>query len=133
MSIEINVDLGDTLARLDSILQNVESGITSVEVATIDMMEDMVIMAEQIWDAQGPHIYETGVLRGSIHYEGSFPQFQFIADATNDRGQQYARWIEFGTSKMQAQPFMWPAVYEALAVHIPMIKADFQVAIKGER
>lgn len=31
------------------------------------------------------------------------------ASAKDDKGRDYAAWVEFGTSKNQAAPFFWPA------------------------
>lgn len=48
---------------------------------------------------------DTGRLRSSIHVEQISPTSIFVGTDV-----YYAGYVEFGTSKMQAQPFMRPAI-----------------------
>jgi HK97 gp10 family phage protein len=66
----------------------------------------------------------SGKLRDSIRLEGGNLNYNFIADATNLRGQPYAVYLEMGTVKMPAQPFMVPALEQAFA--------NFEVGIKED-
>ena len=58
---------------------------------------------------------DTGTLKNSIvaRPDDSRPHTWIVAD-----GVTYGFWLEFGTSKMAARPFMLPAV-EAVAANIP--------------
>jgi len=58
---------------------------------------------------------DSGKLRESIRLEGENLNYRFIADATNLRGQPYAAYLELGTVRMPAQPFMVPALEQAFA------------------
>jgi len=66
----------------------------------------------------------TGALSESIHVQGSFPEYRIIADALDTQGKPYGPFVELGTSKQQAQPFMWPAVRDGIGMYGPRMTSQ---------
>lgn len=59
--------------------------------------------------------YQTGALKGSVNGKKvGNTKLEFTAPATNSKGKQYGQYVENGTGKGPAQPFMHPAVKESL-------------------
>ena len=106
MIVNIYVDAAEAFYRLREIMENCEGIPEAIEDPSTEMMDSMVALAQYYCPI------DTGRLQSSIHYIGNFPDFILIANAVNPQGQAYAGYVEFGTSKMAAQPFMWPAVRE---------------------
>ncbi len=125
-SIVIIINTSDTLAKLDEILKNVDKSQDIIEFDADEMVNEIVLRAR----SNAP--YMTGQLAESIHAEGSFPSYTVVVDAQNEYGQFYAQYVEFGTSKQEAQPFLWPAVHEVVAEYRRKISQDFKRAIMGE-
>ena len=127
MSIElkVNVNLGDSLVKLDEILRRVEDFTSVVEFDADEMVNDIII------GAKGAVPVDTGMLRESIRAEGSFPNYVIIADAEDKYGTQYGPFVEYGGSKQEAQPFLWPVIYEAVRVYKGIILRDFRKVMKG--
>jgi HK97 gp10 family phage protein len=79
-----------------------------------DMLEDLlresldVVVAE----AKENSPVRTGKLKESIRWEPGFEEMSayILADATNEQGQGYTRYPEFGTSTQEAQYFVSGAV-----------------------
>jgi hypothetical protein len=86
MSIElkVNVNLGDSLAKLDEILRRVEDFTSVVEFDADEMINDIII------GAKGVAPVDTGMLRESIMAEGSFPSYTIVVDVP------YAAYVEYG-------------------------------------
>ena len=65
---------------------------------------------------------DTGRLRSSIHSQRALgdPMTWYVGD-----GVHYGIYVEFGTSKMYAQPFLVPAVYQSL----PIYEAELQTIL----
>ena len=126
MSITVTVDASDTLLKLDEILKNADRIQDVIEFYAYTMINDIVLQARS--DAP----LKTGRLSESIHSEGSYPSYTIIADAKNEYGQFYAKYVEEGTSKMEAQPYLWPAIYEGIAEFKSKISQDLKKAIIGE-
>lgn len=103
-NVEIEMDSSGALARLDRYLHNIRDYPNIVDEEFTKGVEAMVSLAAYYC----PKL--TGRLSRSIRYEGTSPNFKLIADAVNDLGQPYAAYVEFGTSRQAAQPYMWPAV-----------------------
>lgn len=69
--------------------------------------------------ARGNAPVDTGTLRDSGHLEhagdpdytasASEPGVDIVFDAADPRGHHYAAWVELGTSRAPAQPFLLPA------------------------
>ena len=106
MSVEI--DSSGAIARLNEFMQNFMQVNTVLEEDVNDGVEMMVETARILVPVA------TGNLRDSIHYEGSFPNYSIVVDAQNEYGQYYGYYVEWGTSKMGAQPFLWPAINAVL-------------------
>jgi HK97 gp10 family phage protein len=116
MSWNISIDTSEVMTRLERILSNIEQVPQIVDEDIMKGMENMVIIA------QGLCPIDTGRLRDSIRAEGAYLEFEFIADAQNEQGEFYGGYVEYGTSRAPAQPFMWPAI-EAVMVDLrPMIR-----------
>ena len=119
MELKVNVNLGDSLAKLDEILRRVEDFTSVVEFDADEMINDIII------GAKGVAPVDTGMLRESIMAEGSFPSYTIVVDVP------YAAYVEYGTSKMEAQPYLWPVIYEAVRVYKYIILRDFRKVMKG--
>ncbi len=62
----------------------------------------------------------SGALRNSIHTEGGGGTFEVIAQSTEGGApRDYAHFVEYGTSKMNAQPYMMPAYVMGIATDLP--------------
>lgn len=81
--------------------------------------EEVVAMAKELCPV------ESGALRNSITATVSRTETGVTAQVTCKKG--YGKYVEYGTSKMPARPFMYPAAraYEA------KIKAQIAAAIRG--
>lgn len=86
------------LRRAGSIKQAIASGEVWEEAATKWAKEDFIPVAKQACP-----VGETGALRDSINYEVNPKQVRVFAE------KEYATFVENGTSKQKAQPFMRPA------------------------
>ena len=72
--------------------------------------------------------YETGKLRSSItHRTESYNTIVFVAPATNTVGKPYGQYVEFGTGRGPAQPFLVPAVKESLG----LVKDNIMKELRG--
>ena len=74
--------------------------------------------AELILDAAKDNApVDTGALRDSGHIDekdgGQWYEIIFDAPVLNGDGTSYASWVENGTSKMDAQPYLRPAILAA--------------------
>ena len=125
LNLHVKIDMHDTLAKLDQILRNIENSTSVVETTADEMVDYMAIVAQEYCPVR------TGQLQESIRVEGGFPSYSIVADATDKYGVEYGPFVEFGTSLQEAQPFLWPAINEGLAVYIPIIRANFRAVIKG--
>jgi len=70
--------------------------------------------------------YQTGRLRSSITTEAQGKDTVIVAPHT-----EYAQYVEFGTYKMAAQPYMKPGFEQSRQPAIDHIKAKLAAAIKG--
>ncbi len=100
----IEMDTSGALAKLDSFLQNFMEVNKVVEEVTDDALDLIIETARVLCPV------DTGLLRDSIHGEGSFPNYEIVVDAQNESGQFYGFFVEWGTSKQGPQPFLWPAI-----------------------
>ena len=93
MSIElkVNVNLGDSLAKLDEILRRVEDFTSVVEFDADEMINDIIM------GAKGVAPVDTGMLRESIMAEGSFPSYTIVVDVP------YAGYVEYGCLSCKSQ------------------------------
>jgi len=75
---------------------------------------------------------DTGRLRDSIRYEGGNREYTIIADPKNpNTGRGYAVYVETGTSKMPAQPYMRPALDQVMPKLVEMLKGDLERIVTG--
>lgn len=65
---------------------------------------------------------KTGALRDSIHVEGSGSESTVVV------GMNYGSYVEYGTSRMGAQPFFWPA----LEANRPVYLAAWRSILAGQ-
>ena len=121
MNVTIEVDASHAIARLEEWISKIAEAESVIEPHFTSGVEAMVALA-QYYCPKGA----TGNLATSIHYEGSYPDYVLVADAVNKYGQPYAAYVEYGTSKMMPQPFMWPAVYGVL----PDMKATIMHSVR---
>ncbi len=126
MSINITVDATDALQKLKALVKRVEESEPLVADLSTEMAENIVTIAKGLVPV------DTGKLQESIRYEGEYPSFTFISDATNKDGVQYGIFPEFGTSKQEPQPFLNPAVQEGLQDAKIIIKQEVARALRGK-
>ena len=81
---------------------------SEIDDETENATDEMVFMAK-ILCPKG-----SGNLSESIHKKGEYPNYSIIADAKNASGQSYGGYVEYGTYKMEARPFIGPAVYDGM-------------------
>lgn len=71
--------------------------------------------------------YETGALKNSVRgTKVGNTKVAFTAPATNSKGRQYGQYVEKGTGKGPAQPFMDPAVKGSL----PQVRNHIEQELK---
>jgi len=68
---------------------------------------------------------DTGLLRASITHEATDDKTVIIAPHTN-----YAQYVEFGTSKMSAQPYMKPGFESSKDAALAHIKSKLAAEMK---
>jgi HK97 gp10 family phage protein len=103
------VGLGYMLAR----------GRKAVLEAVTESCEDLVARAME----KAP--VDTGTLRASIHVDSIVQSGGTVVGTVATGGEaDYGAYVEFGTSDMDAQPYMWPSLIEnAETYHAAMAKA----------
>jgi HK97 gp10 family phage protein len=69
----------------------------------------------------------TGQLRDSIHREGGGTEATVVADAP------HAKYVEYGTSRMGARPFFWPALEANRPAYLAAWRAILAGAGSGGR
>ena len=121
----VEIDSSGAIARLNEFMQNFMQVNTVLEEDVNDGVEMMVETARILVPVA------TGRLRDSIHYEGSFPDYSIVVDAQNEAGQFYGYYVEWGTSKMGAQPFLWPAINAVLPKLVYRIRRHVKDFILG--
>lgn len=74
----------------------------------------------------------SGHLKASIHVSGGDGTYEVTAQSTEGGAtREYAGYVEFGTSKMAAQPFMTPAFAAGVATSLPKEEAAFIAKIEA--
>ena len=121
----ITIDASDTLGKLDEMLNKFMELQNVIEPDMDNAMILMVDVAKELCPV------DTGKLQDSIRYEGSFPVYELIADAQNDKGQFYGKYVEFGTMMQGAQPFLYPAFREVSRQLINTLRRHIREFISG--
>jgi HK97 gp10 family phage protein len=116
--VSISVNATNALAQLNQLTKNAEDSPKIVEELSMEMAENIVIIAKGIVPV------DKGTLQESIHYEGAYPRFTFIADAKDKYGFAYGIVVEMGSSKQEPQPFMEPAINEGVRDAKTIIKQE---------
>ena len=104
MSLQVDLEGVNELRSLaDDMPANLQAKVMGV---MMDWAEQAVNFAKSMVPVR------TGRLQESIHSEsGDEPMsLKLVADAQADNGEYYGPFVEFGTSRMPAQPFLRPAV-----------------------
>jgi HK97 gp10 family phage protein len=126
MSINITIDVSDTLGKLNTMINNLHGVNNVIEQDTDLMMQVIVDVAKELVPV------DTGALKESIRFEGSFPSYRVVADAQNMYSDAfYGQFVEFGTSKMKAQPFIWPAINTTLREFKSILAQHVKEYLKG--
>jgi len=102
---------------------NMQSAADAVEAAVGDAVREAAMMIER--DAKINVPVDTGRLRASIGAEEKTPLLFVVG--TNV---EYAAPVEFGTSKMAAQPYLEPAVENARTQYPDLIKEGVQAEVR---
>jgi len=113
--LQIEIDASELERFIDTALL----GLEQVEIAMDEELARGLYMARDLAQVYVP--VDTGRLRDSIRVEGGNGSYTFIADAKNpDTGMGYASFVELGSSRAPAQPFIYPAISEVM----PSIKEN---------
>ncbi len=74
----------------------------------------------------------TGSLKASIHVSGGGGTYEVTAQSTEGGAtREYAGYVEFGTHKAPAQPFMTPAFISGVATSLPKEAEEFRAKIEA--
>lgn len=74
----------------------------------------------------------SGALKNSIHIEGGGDNFEVVARSIEGGApRDYAHFVEYGTSKMNAQPFMTPAYVNGLVTDLPVAARKFGAKVEA--
>ena len=109
--LDMQIDTSNAQAKLQRLLDKFPEAPQIVQEDFEVAMDNLIDIAVSICPV------ETGNLASSIQVLGDFPSFEFVADAVNKDGEYYGGYVEYGTSKMAAEPFMWPAI-EAVMIDL---------------
>lgn len=109
MAVKIGIDADDIQGYLSDVLIRRLPGVPEI---CRNYLKQGMEMAEGLAQIYVP--VDKGILRDSIHLEESNGGFSLVANAVNSQGEEYAKFPEFGTSKQIPQPFIRPAVDEAV-------------------
>ncbi len=104
------------------VIANIGKAAAAIEKATGAAVREAAMMVEREAKTNTP--VDTGRLRGSIASEEKTPLLFEVG--TNV---EYAAFIEFGTSKMAAQPYLEPAVESARSKYPDLIKEGIRTEI----
>lgn len=114
MSIDISVDVSG-LERISKTLNFIDIGING-ELT----MEELLIVAERILElAQQTIAFDTGAARDSLQIIAN-PSMKSVSIGSDGgirpdgQRKKYLRYLELGTSRMSARPFLVPALLQAL-------------------
>jgi len=106
-------------SQLEGFIQKALVGLEQVETIMDEELARGMYMAADLAQVYVP--VDTGRLRDSIRVEGGGGSYTLIADAKNpNTGMGYASFVEFGSSRQFAQPFIYPALSEVM----PEMKAN---------
>jgi HK97 gp10 family phage protein len=94
--------------QFGNLINKILSVDSEIDDETEKATDDMVFMAKILCPQA------SGNLADSIHKEGSYPNYSIVADAKNESGQSYGGYVEYGTYKMEARPFIGPAVADGM-------------------
>lgn len=98
--------------------------IATVLSADGEMARDVAQGMRDKAEAKAPVL--SGALKASIHLEGGGNDYQVTAKSTEGGAtRDYAHFVEYGTSKMRAQPYMRPAFVAGVALDLPRAAAEF--------
>jgi HK97 gp10 family phage protein len=124
--LSISVNATDALKKLEALASRVEQSEPIVENLSNEMAENIKHNAKINCPS------DTGNLQESIDYRGSYPSYEFVADAVNSQGQKYGVFVEFGTSKMEPRPFLEPSVDEGVRDYKVVVKEEILRFLRGK-
>ena len=117
MSIEITCDV-EGVKEFQTAMRNFDSGIQRhVHRLLVSWAADVKALAKQLVPVR------TGHLRSSIYSKISEWFAEIGAEAT------YALFVELGTRRMQARPYLYPAIRE----YLPQLEAIIREAIEAAK
>ena len=110
------------ITGIANVTGNLAKAAKAIEGAVADAVRNAAMEVEREAKINCP--VDTGILRGSISAEEKEPMLFEVG--TNV---EYAAHIEFGTSKMAAQPYLEPAAETARAKYPDLVKAGVRSEI----
>lgn len=135
--ISLQFDFSKLTAKLDGITKAAEDGARPAAQAGAQVFHDEVrarVSVSAVPHKSGKKIYSPGTLRKAI--------YQAFADKESGDGKVkyriswnkkhafYGRFVEFGTSKMAAKPFLRPGYHAARARAIKAVKDRMAVEVR---
>lgn len=112
-----------TVIGADKVAANMQKAAVSIEAAVGDAVREAAMMVEREAKINVP--VDTGRLRGSIGAEEQTPLLFEVG--TNV---EYAAFVEFGTSKAAAQPYLEPAIESARVQYPNLIKEGVKAEVR---
>lgn len=112
-----------TVVGADKVAANMRKAAAAIEEAVGDAVREAAMLVEREAKINAP--VDTGRLQGSIGSEEKNPLLFEVG--TN---MEYAVPVEFGTSKMAAQPYLQPAIETIRQKYPDLIKENVKVEIR---
>lgn len=112
-----------TVIGADKVAANMQEAAVAIEAAVGDAVREAAMLVEREAKINVP--VDSGRLRGSIGSEEKTPLLFEVG--TNV---EYAAFVEFGTSKAAAQPYLEPAVERARSQYPNLIKEGVKAEVR---
>lgn len=121
IDLQITVDANQLIEFIGAVKTNLENLDYILDQDLREYLEEAVSLAQLYVPV------DTGRLRDSIRLEGEAGNYVLIADARNPvSGEPYGGYVEYGTSRMPAQPYMRPALNEIMPKLTDRIKLSLR-------
>lgn len=97
-----------SISGTNAVLNGLDDLLANVQAEVDKLVQSAGLMCEAEAKTNCP--VDTGNLKASIHYENTGPMSCSVGTAV-----EYAPYVELGTYKMRAQPYLFPAFQKATA------------------
>lgn len=112
----IRIEVTDNSEDILKALQNaIERGLDAIGMNAVDHTVDNIVAVGAV---------DTGNLKNSIRYRSEYDEKAVIVGTPVE----YAAFVEMGTSKMQARPYLAPAVLDNMSEYKELMKDSLENA-----